>query len=133
MKYFNKDLVTTAEQNEEVERFNICWICGRLIDLDKKVRDHCHITRKYRGAAHWNCKISKKVLVIFNNLKGYDSHLTFKELSKFNCKVSVITNGLEKFMSFTLNKNLVFIDSMLFMNSSLDKLIKNLSSKVLSI
>ena len=71
--------------------------------------------------------------MIFNNLKGYDSHLTFKELSKFNCKVSVITNGLEKFMSFTLNKNLVFIDSMLFMNSSLDKLIKNLSSKVLSI
>ena len=66
MKYFNKDLVTTAKQNQEVERFNICWICGRLIDLDKKVRDHCHITGKYRGAAHWNCKISKKVLVIFN-------------------------------------------------------------------
>ena len=61
------------------------------------------------------------------------SHLIFKELSKFNCKISIIPNGLEKYMSFTLNKYLVFIDSMLFMNSSLDKLVKNLSKKILSI
>ena len=67
--------------------------------------------------------------MIFHNLKGYDSHLIFKELCKFNCKISVIPNGLEKYMSFTLNNNIVFIDSMLFMNSSLDKLVKNLSSK----
>ena len=57
------------------------------------------------------------------------SHLIFKDLSKFNCKVSIIPNGLEKYMSFTLNKNLVFIDSMLFMNSSLDKLVKSLGSE----
>ena len=67
--------------------------------------------------------------MIFNNLKGYDSHLIFKELSKFSVKISVIPNGLEKYMAFTLNKNLLFIDSMLFMNSSLDKLVKNLSDK----
>ena len=107
--------------------------CGGLINFDQKVRDHCHITGKYRGAAHWSCninlKISKKVSVISHNLKGYDSHLIFKELSKFNCKINVIPNGLEKYMSFTLNKNLVFIDSMLFMNSSLDKLVKNLSDE----
>ena len=77
-----------------------------------------------------NLKITKKVPVIFHNLKGHDSHLIFKELSKFNgLKISVIPNGLEKYMAFTLNKNLVFIDSMLFMNSSLDKLVKNLSDK----
>ena len=67
--------------------------------------------------------------MIFHNLRGYDSHLIFKELSKFNCKISVIPNGLEKYMSFTLNNNIVFIDSMLFMNSSLDKLVKNLNSE----
>ena len=50
-------------------------------------------------------------------------------MSKFDVKISVIPNGLEKYMSFTLNKNLVFIDSMLFMNSSLDKLVKNLSDR----
>ena len=53
--------------------------------------------------------------------------MIFKELSKFNCSSSVIPNELEKYMSFTLNKNLIFIDSMLFMNSSLDKLVKNLN------
>ena len=132
-KYFNKNLVMTAEKNEEIEKTNICWICGKSIDFNEKVRDHCHITGFYRGAAHWSCninlKISKKVPVIFYNLKGYDSHLIFKELSKFNCRISVIPNGLENYMSFSLNRNIVFIDSMLFMKSSLDKLVKNLGNE----
>ena len=50
-----------------------------------------------------------------------------QEIGKFNVKVNVIPNGLEKYMAFTINKNLIFIDSMQFMNSSLDALIKNLS------
>ena len=120
----------TAEQNEEFERNNICWICGDV--GDNKVRDHCHITGKYRGHAHWSCninlKLSKKLVVIFHNLRGYDSHLIFKELSKFNCSISVIPNGLEKYMSFTLGNNIIFIDSMLFMNSSLNKLVSNLNN-----
>ena len=132
-KHFNKNLVMTAEQIEEFERTNICWICGKLIDFDEKVRDHCHITGKYRVCAHWsyntNLTISKKIPVIFHNLKGYGSHLIFKELSKFNRKISVIPNGLEKYMSFTLNNNIVFIDSMLLMNSWLDKLVKYLGSE----
>ena len=75
-------------------------------------------------------KISKKIPVIFHNLKGYDSHLIVKELSRFNnLKISVIPNGLEKYMAFTVNKNLVFIDSIQFMNSSLDKSVKKLSDK----
>ena len=103
-----------------------------MIDInDNKVRDHCHITGKYRGPAHWSCNInlkaSKQLAVIFHNLRGCDSHLIFKELSKFNCNITVIPNGLEKCMSFTLGKNIVFIDSVLFMNSSLDKLVKNLN------
>ena len=68
-KPFNKDLVMTAEENEKFERSNICWICGKLIDIgENKVRDHCHITGKYRGSSHWKCninvKISNKVPVI---------------------------------------------------------------------
>ena len=60
-------------------------------------------------------------------MRGYDSHLIFCELNKFDVKISVIPNGLEKYMAFFLNKNLVFIDSTQFMNPSLDKLVKNLS------
>ena len=89
------------------------------------------MTAKYRGAVHFscnaNCKLSKKVPVIFQNLKGYGSHLIIKEISKFDVKVSAIPNGLEKYMAFTVNKNLVFIDSMQFMNSGLDSFVKNLS------
>ena len=62
-------------------------------------------------------------------MRGYDSHLIFNELDKFDVKIKVIPNGLEKYMAFFLNKNLVFIDSMQFMNSSLDKLVKNLSDE----
>ena len=137
-KHFNKNLIMVKEEEEEEEEevqfqsSNICWICKKLTDDDnKKVRDHCHITGKFRGAAHWNCNINlqltKKVPVIFHNLRGYDSHLIFNELDKFDVKIDVIPNGLEKYMAFFLNKNLVFIDSMQFMNSSLEKLVKNLS------
>ena len=62
-------------------------------------------------------------------MRGYNSHLIFSELNKFNVKISVIPNGLQKYMAFFLGKNLVFIDSMQFMNSSLDKLVKNLSDE----
>ena len=52
--------------------------------------------------------------------------MIFKELSKFNVKISVIPNELEKYMAFMINRNLVFIDSMQFMKSSLDSFVKNL-------
>ena len=58
----------------------------------------------------------------------FQSHLIFTEL-KFDVKISVIPNGLEKYMSFLFNKNLVFIESMQFMNSSLDKLVKDLADE----
>ena len=67
--------------------------------------------------------------MIFHNLEGYDSHLIFKELSKFNVKINVIPNGLEKYMVFTINRNIFFIDGMQFMKSSLDSLVKNLVDK----
>ena len=57
------------------------------------------------------------------------SHLIFNELDKFYVKTSVIPNGLKKYMAFFLNRNLVFVDSMQFMNSGLGKLVKNLSDE----
>ena len=76
--------------------------------------------RKFRGAAHESCnlnlQLTKKVPVIFHNLRGYDSRLIFNELDKFDVKIKVIPKRLEKYMAFFLNKNLVFIDSIQFMN-----------------
>ena len=68
------------------------------------MRDYCHMTIKFRGAAHWNCNINlqltKKFPVIFHNLRDYDSHLIFCELDKSDVKVNVTPNRLEKYMSF---------------------------------
>ena len=133
-KHFNKNLIMSEEEEEEFQSSNTCWICEKLIDNDdEKVRDHCHITGKFRGATHRSCNINfqltKKIPVIFHNLRGYNSHLIFSEINKFDVKINVIPNGLEKYMAFFLGKNLVFIDSMQFMNSSLDKLVKNLSDE----
>ena len=130
-KHFNKNLIMNEEKDHLFQQSNTCWICKKLINHDdEKVRDPCHVTGKFRGAADWSCNINfqltKKIPVIFHNLRGYGSHLIFSELNKFNVKISVIPNGLEKYMAFFLGRNLVFIDSMQFMNSSFDKLVKNL-------
>ena len=86
--HFNKNLIMTEEEENLFQKSNNCWICKKLIDNDEgKVRDHCHVSHKFRGVAHWNFNINfqltKKVPVIFHNLKGYDSHLIFNELDKF--------------------------------------------------
>ena len=105
-KHFNKNLIMTEEE-QLFQHNKSCWLCKKLTDNDKeKVRDHCHVTGKFWGAAHWNCNIdfqlTKKVPVIFHNLRGYDSHLILNELDKFDVKFSVIPNGLEKCMAFFL-------------------------------
>ena len=55
-KHFNKNLIMTEEE-EQFQSCNMCWICEKLID-DGKIRDHCHINGKFRGAAHWSCNIN---------------------------------------------------------------------------
>ena len=49
-----------------------------------------------------------------------------QELGRFNLKTYVIQNGLEKYMSFSINNKLALIDSFRLLNSSLDKVVKNL-------
>ena len=63
-----------------------------------------------------------------HNLKNYDSHLIIQELRKLNIKINIIKNGLEKYISFSINKKLSFIDAYQFLGSSLDSLVKNLNS-----
>ena len=51
-KHFNKNFIITEEE-EQYQSSNICWIFKKLIDYgDENVRDHCHVTGRFRGAAH---------------------------------------------------------------------------------
>ena len=97
----------TKEDNENFKNYNKCWICDNYDIDDVKVRDHCHITGKYRGYAHRDCninlKLNQKIHAVFHNLKNYDSHLIMQELGKFNLKTNVIPNEYQKKFSFIDN------------------------------
>ena len=88
VKHFTKELKMTKEDNENFTNFTKCWIWDDdYLNTDVKVRDHCHITRKYRGSTHRGCNINlelnHKISIASHNLKDYDSHLIMLELGKF--------------------------------------------------
>ena len=73
-KHFNKELVMTKKGNEDFDNSNKCWICEYdYIVNDVKVKDHCHITGKYRGSAHRdyniNLKLNQKIPAVLHNLR----------------------------------------------------------------
>ena len=48
----------SEKEEQRFQSSSTSWICEKLIDDDnEKVRDHCHVNRKFRGAAHWSCSI----------------------------------------------------------------------------
>ena len=122
-------------QEDEIvhNQTTLCHICNEKMESKDKVRDHCHLTGKYRGAAHYKCnlafKYSKYIPVFFHNLEGYDSHLLMQDLGKYKEKrLSCIAKNTEKYISFTLG-HLRFLDSLNFMNESLGKLVNNLAAE----
>jgi len=135
-----KEMMLTEKEKTNFEKAAECWICQTPFeDGEKKVRDHCHYSVKFRGAAHNKCNLLfrklKHVPVIFHNLSGYDSHLFIKNLGKTQGQIDCIPNNEEKYVSFSKSVNdenkkfkykIRFIDSFKFMSSSLDKLVNNL-------
>ena len=151
-KEFNKPLRMTKEDEKEFQKAKECHICNKkYIKEDIKVRDHCHITGKYRGSAHQECNLKLtvnpeevKIPVIFHNLRGYDSHFIMQEIGaivknhaytntkgeKCQMNINAIPSNMEKYMAFMLGNHLTFIDSFQFMSSSLEKLVSNLPRKL---
>ena len=95
----------TEENERDFQAATICHICGEHLEEDK-VKDHCHVTGKYRGAAHNQCnlkyRIPRFIPVVFHNLKGYDSHLIMQHLGELDAEVTCIPNNMEKYISFTV-------------------------------
>ena len=96
-----------------------------------KVRDNFHIIGKYKDSAQRDCNIkvslNYKIPIVFRNLKNYVAHLIMRELGKFDFKFNVMLNRLEKYISFSLDNEFVFIDSFHFLISSWGTLVQNLS------
>ena len=130
-----------------------CHICGeKYTDKNVRVRDHCHITGKFRGSVHQECNLKLrikpddiKIPVIFHNLCGCDSHFIMQQIGeiakkhaymdkkeeKQDLNINAIPNNMERYMAFMLGNHLTFIDSFQFMSSSLDKLVSNLPKEAL--
>ena len=145
---FNKPLKMTKDDEIRFKKANECHICNnKYTDKDIRVRDHCHITGKYRGSAHQECNLQLrlnpeevKIPVIFHNLRGYDSHFIMQEIGaivkdneytnkkgqKCQMNINAIPNNMEKYMAFMLGNHLTFLDSFQFMSSSLEKLVSNM-------
>ena len=142
-----KPLRLNSEEQKSFEEAKTCHICSGELKQDK-VRDHCHFTGQYRGAAHNKCNLmckKPKVLpVIFHNLQGYDAHLFIKQLARLEGKLDCIPSTEEKYISFSktikvgeykdcsgssfdVNFEIRFLDSFKFLQTSLANLVSNLS------
>ena len=140
--YFKINLELEINQEEEVQ-FQLaeeCWLCEQPFTEStelRKVRDHDHLTGKYRGAAHNICNINCKqrsssfVPIFFHNFSGYDCHLIIEELLteayNQNYNPTIIPKSLENYVSVQVGC-LRFLDSYRFLSSSLDKLVKSLDN-----
>ena len=146
-----KNILLTPEEKKDYDDQKVCYVCKKEFDdndNDKKVRDHCHYTDKYRGAAHNICnfryKIPKEIPIVLHNGSTYDYHFIIKELVKeFKGNFECLGENTEKYITFSVpikkkigNKDLEityklkFIDSYRFMSSTLSKLVDILSEGI---
>ena len=137
----------TKEEEDNYNKENICYICKKEFNNDK-VRDHCHFTGRYRGAAHNTCnlryKIPRNIPVIFHNESTYDYHFIIKEIvCEFDGNFECLRENTEKYITFSVpikkrmeNKNMditykiKFTDSFRFMATSLSKLVDNVTDNI---
>ena len=118
----------------DIRAFNAathCYICSRPCKVGDKVHDHDHLTGRYRGAAHKECnrrlQTTYKIPVFFHNFRGYDSHLVVWGMRNFpQVEISLIGQGMEKYLTVGWGEHLVFKDSYQFLPNPLDTLASNL-------
>ena len=132
-KNTKEHIILTKENEEDFKNNNICRFCEKEI-LSDKVRDHCHLTGKYRGPAHNTCNINVKlkdsnfIPFAFHNFSNYDCHMFFKKLvdsKKDNVKFKIIPKTNEEYIAVKYGC-IRFIDSYRFLSESLDKLVQSL-------
>ena len=133
LKNTNNDIIMTEEDKQDFESDNICRYCEKYIESDK-VRDHCHLTGKYRGPTHNECNLQIKqkdsnfITIGLHNFSNYDCHMFFKTLvdrKKDKVDFKIIPKTDEKYISVKYGC-IKFIDTYRFLSSSLDKLVKTL-------
>lgn len=134
----NTPMKLTRKEEDDFQEATHCHICQREFNEDgnnPKVRDHDHFTGKFRGAAHNKCnlnyRVNTKIPILFHNFKGYDSHLIMRKVCDLaNAELDIIPYNMEKFLSLSVDKFMVFKDSLNFIATSLDKMVKSTDPKL---
>ena len=130
-KETEKDIIMTKENEEDFKNNNICRFCEKETLIDK-IRDHCHLTGKYRGPAHNICNINVKqkdsnlIPFAFHIFSNFDNHMFFRslvDLKKDKVKFKIIPKTNEEYIAVKYGC-IRFIDSYRFLSESLDKLVK---------
>ncbi|CAI6374590.1 unnamed protein product [Macrosiphum euphorbiae] len=130
----NITLIMSDEEEKTHQECKICNLCKRTVFRGEKVRDHDHLTGKFRQTLCSKCNLilqqPKFVPCYLHNLSNYDSNFIISELAYDTKSINVIPNTEEKFISFSkyLSSTFTirFIDTMRFMASSLESLAENL-------
>ncbi|XP_050452135.1 uncharacterized protein LOC126851837 [Cataglyphis hispanica] len=140
----------TADERERFRDATSCHVCERPFESkDARVRDHCHLTGRYRGPAHSSCNLNYKetyvISVFFHNLSGYDAHFIVRDVANaFPGSVELLPLMKESYVSFTKSVDeasgegerrvkLRFVDSFKFLNASFEKLASYLDKSELKI
>ena len=101
---FPQNMIMTRHDKLIYDNSTNFHICNEELGADR-VRDHWHLSDKFRGAAHEVCNLKYKVPmffpVVFHNLSGYDIHLFIKTLGNSEDDISCIPNNEENYISFT--------------------------------
>lgn len=118
----------SAEEERSFQEAKVCYLCEKDLDEANKVRDHCHITGDYRGAAHKGCNINLnrkgyKIPVFAHNARGYDNKFILQKIGEISENPNCIAMNTEKMISFGTDV-LSFVDTNAFLGDSLDKLVK---------
>ena len=154
INYEKKEMIPlTKKEEKKHNKQKVCYICRKEFNIDDndkkwhKVKDHCHYTGKYRGAAHDICnlryKISKEIPVVFHNGSTCVYHFIIKNLAEeFEGEFECLGENTEKYITFSvpikkeftkkdkiikISYQIKFIDSYRFMSILLSKLVDNLS------
>ncbi|CAI6374841.1 unnamed protein product [Macrosiphum euphorbiae] len=130
----NIPLIMTEGEEKTHQECNACNSCKCILVGGDNVRDHDHLTGKFRQTLCSRCNLElqqpKFVPVFFHNLSNYDSHFIITELGYDTQAINVIPNSEEKFISFSKyissTFTVGFIDTFRFMASSLSSLAENL-------
>lgn len=127
----NSPLAMSRQDQINYDNASICHICEKPLSQNDKVRDHNHFNGQFLGAAHSQCNLQRqeaKFIPMFaHNSANYDSHFII-EAMKYDSNIEFIRalpTNTEKFKTFELNC-FRFIDSIAFLNSSLDNLANDL-------